>query len=191
MLLESSDSVLIVIDVQDHFLAKFSDTRRQSLLERIGWLIAVAGKLDIPVITTAEDIPKLGATCQQLLDILPRDHSDINKMVFSLAGDNNTMSAVENTGCKTAILVGLETDVCVCHSAIGLFGRGYRVAVVEDATGSPGDAHRQGIERMRQAGIIVTSTKGLFYEWVRTVSKATEIARSVDHTAGTPKSISL
>jgi hypothetical protein len=44
---------------------------------------------------------------------------------------------------------------------------------------------------MRQAGIIVTSTKGLFYEWVRTVSKATEIVRSVDHTAGTPKSISL
>ena len=59
------------------------------------------------------------------------------------------------SGRKTAVLVGLETDVCVAHSALGLLGHGYQVAVVADATGSPGTAHGFGLERAaggRRAG---------------------------------------
>lgn len=51
---------------------------------------------------------------------------------------------------------------------------GYRVAVVPDATGSPGSAHQIGIDRVRQAGGILLSAKSLYYEWVRTVAKALE-----------------
>jgi nicotinamidase-related amidase len=70
------------------------------------------------------------------------------------------------------VLVGLETDVCVAHSALGLLDRGYRVAVVRDATASPGEAHEAGIDRMRSAGAIVVTTKSLYYEWLRTVERA-------------------
>jgi hypothetical protein len=51
---------------------------------------------------------------------------------------------------------------------------GYRVAVVADATGSPGEAHQIGLERIRDAGGIIVSAKSLYYEWVRTVEKALE-----------------
>jgi hypothetical protein len=44
--------------------------------------------------------------------------------------------------------------------------------VVRDAVLSPGDGHDDGIERMRAAGATLIGTKGLFYEWVRTVDAA-------------------
>ena len=65
------------------------------------------------------------------------------------------MAAINTTGRKTAILVGLETDVCVAHSARGLLQEGYQVAVVADATGAPGKAHEYDLDRMKQAGVVV------------------------------------
>jgi nicotinamidase-related amidase len=93
-------------------------------------------------------------------------------MVFGLAADPGITADIEATGRKTAVLVGLETDVCVTHSALGLLERGYRVVVLADATGSPGTAHNFGLQRMRAAGVILSSVKSIFYEWIRTVPAA-------------------
>ena len=58
--------------------------------------------------------------------------------------------------------------MCVSRSRPwGYAPRGYRVSAVEDACGSPPPNHETGIQRMRDAGITMTSTKGLYYEWVR------------------------
>jgi len=51
---------------------------------------------------------------------------------------------------------------------------GYKVVVVTDATGSPGNAHLIGLERVRGAGGIILRAKSLYYEWVRTVEKTLE-----------------
>ena len=122
---------------------------------------------------------------------MPEDVADTNKMVFGLAGDTNTLAAVEKTKKKTAVLVGLETDVCVCHSALGLLQSGYRVAVIEDATCSPGTAHNQGIERLRNSDVIITSTKGIFYEWMRTVDDVNQILSSFEGKISLPDSLIL
>ena len=73
------------------------------------------------------------------------------------------------------MLVGMETDVCVAQSALGLLDTGYRVVVVRDAVAAPGAAHEQGLDRMRDAGAVLIGTKGLFYEWTRTVGRASEV----------------
>jgi nicotinamidase-related amidase len=65
------------------------------------------------------------------------------------------------------VLVGLETDVCIAHSALGLIDQGYRVAAIEDATASPPPHHKAGLRRMAAGGVILTNTKGIYYEWVR------------------------
>ena len=70
----------------------------------------------------------------------------------------------------------METDVCVAQSAIGLKDAGWRVVVVEDAVATAGDTHhRQGLARMRDAGIELAGTKQLAYEWLRTVPRAEEM----------------
>jgi nicotinamidase-related amidase len=88
---------------------------------------------------------------------------------------------VEGTGRRTTVLVGLETDVCVAQSALGLLERGYRVVAVADATGSPGTAHAAGLARMRDAGVIIVETKNLYYEWLRTVERVGQFRRANAH----------
>jgi nicotinamidase-related amidase len=158
-LLDVQDSSLIVIDVQDFFLRKLDDSIANRVVKRIRWLVQVAGSFKIPIIVTAEDIESNGPTTAPIRDVLPRDAADLNKVIFGLAGQPNILQKVQATGRKTAILVGLETDVCVQHSAFGLAELGYTVAVVVDATASPENGHQIGIERMRSAGIALVSCK--------------------------------
>jgi nicotinamidase-related amidase len=171
-LVEIGDSVLVAIDVQAAFLEKLPPAEAQALLGRICWLIRVARCLKVPVVATAEDIPALGSVAPQVAEALPPDTEIYNKMTFGLAAETEILSAIERTGRKTVILVGLETDVCVAQSAIGLLQVGYRVVVLADATGSPGSGHAFGLERARDAGAAVLGLKGLYYEWMRTVERA-------------------
>lgn len=190
-LIDVDDSVLVVIDVQESFLKKFQDKDRELLLNRIGWLVSVATRLDIPLVAMAEEIPAMGSVAPSIAEKFPKDTPIHNKMVFGLAGDPVILAAVKNTGRKTAILVGFETDVCVAHSAIGLLQNGFQVAVVADATGSPGTAHEIGLERMRGAGVLILSVKSVYYEWLRTVERAIEFSEKYDQEIGQLKDIVL
>ena len=156
-----------MIDVQQYFLDKLPEAERGPLVARIAWLIRVARGLDIPVVATAEDIANDGPLVAELQAELPDGATVHDKMIFGLAGQASILDDVTATGRSEFVLVGLETDVCVAHSAIGLMALGHRVAVVDDATASPPPHHRYGIDRLASAGATVTSVKGIYYEWVR------------------------
>ena len=173
-LLDVNDSLLIVIDVQPSFVKKENEVLPNPLLQRMCWVIKVANWLNIPLIVTAEDIPHSGNTSDEIAQVLPPDTKIYNKMIFGLAAQTDILEAVQQTNRKTAILIGYETDVCIAHSALGLIDLGYKVVVVADATGSPGNAHQIGLDRIRGAGGIVVSAKSLYYEWIRTVAKSNE-----------------
>lgn len=167
-LIQREACCLMVIDVQSYFLAKLPLDWRQLLVEKMAWLMRVARCLDIPIIATAEDVERDGPLVAELAELMPADSPPVlNKMVFGLYGQTDTREAADACGRDHFVLLGLETDVCVAQSALGLRAAGYRVSAVEDACGSPPPNHETGIQRMRDAGITVTSTKGLYYEWVR------------------------
>jgi nicotinamidase-related amidase len=117
-LIAAEDSILIVIDVQPPFLHKLVPTDADALLQRISWLIGIARWLAIPLIVTAEDIPREGLVHVQIAQSLPPDTPVYNKMIFDLTADPAIQAAVANTRRTTAVLVGLETDVCVAHSCL-------------------------------------------------------------------------
>jgi len=173
-LLDVSDSLLIPIDIQPSFVKKESKDDNMALLQRMCWVIKLANWLDVPLVVTAEDASRNGGVSDKVAELLPPHTKIYNKMTFDLTGQSDILEAVQKTHRKTAVLIGYETDVCITHSALGLIDLGYRVAVVSDATGSPGPAHQIGLERIRDAGGIVVSAKSLYYEWVRTVEKALE-----------------
>jgi len=166
-LLDANDSVFIVVDVQDRFLKRLDKEVSEQVIERICWLVKVADWLDVPILVTAEEIDAVGPTNARVRSCIPESSEDLDKVVFGLAGQADILERVNGSGRKTAVLAGLETDVCVLHSAIGLAGEGYRVAVVADACASPQTGHEHGLARLRDAGIVLVSTKGLFFEWVR------------------------
>jgi nicotinamidase-related amidase len=182
LLIDRDDSILIVIDAQPAFLDKLPAPERQALVSRLCWLIGVATWLQIPLVVTAEDLPHLGGVAPELARVLPGTPI-LNKVIFGLADDPAILGAVAYTNRKTAILTGLETDVCVAQSALGLVARGYRVVAVADATGAPDPAHAAGLSRMREAGVVIVNVKNLYYEWLRTVEQVRRFRTECAHLA--------
>lgn len=178
LLLDVSDSILIAIDIQPTFVKKENKAEPNPLLQRMCWVIEVGNWLHVPLVVTAEDIPNSGTIAAEVAQLLPPGTEIFNKMVFGLTAQADILDAIKQAGRKTAVLIGYETDVCITHSALGLLDLGYRVAVVTDATGSPGDAHQTGLERIRGTGGILVSAKSLYYEWIRTVAKSIEYESS-------------
>ena len=183
-LLDVDDSILCVVDVQPGFVGKLRETAvRAPFIQRVVWVAALANALGVPIVVTEEEPDSNGPTLSEIVERLPDPTPRHTKPAFGLADVPTIMAAVEATGRRTAVLVGMETDVCVALSALGLLDRDYRVVVVRDAVLAPGDAHDDGIERMRAAGVTLIGAKGLFYEWARTV----DAARKVDnHMASVP-----
>lgn len=170
-LIDPDDSVLVIIDVQADFLARVDADVQHGLLERIAFLAESARFCGIPVIASVESPDDWGGLHPALADAVG-DAPVLRKVVFGLADDPLVGPAVRATGRRTAVLVGLETDVCVAQSALGLLDEDFTVAVVEDAVGSPGSAHEAGLDRMRRAGVIPVVAKQLHYEWMRSVERA-------------------
>ncbi len=175
-LIDADDSVLTLIDVQDVFLDKLPAPESERLLSRICWIAKLARWKRIPLVVTAEESDRAPLN-DKLLEALPSGTQVFNKLVFGLVGQPDILAAVGRTGRRTAVLVGLETDVCILHSALGLLEQGYRVVVVTDATGTPAPNHEVGLERMRSAGVVLVNMKGLFYEWLRTVEEVKRFHR--------------
>ncbi|WP_373505418.1 isochorismatase family protein [Aestuariivirga sp.] len=178
-LIDRHTTCLIVIDVQQYFLDKLSVHWRVPLVQRIAWLMRVARALDIPIIATAEDMANDGPLVPEVSAELPPGCIVHDKMVFGLAGQRSILDDVTRSGRRDLVLVGLETDVCIAHSAIGLMEQDYRVTVIEDATASPPPHHEAGLRRIAAAGGIVTNTKGIHYEWVRDLATLSALKQKI------------
>ena len=180
--MERGDSLLLVIDAQPAFdrpTGGAAPANQSGPMDRIAWLVAVAAALDVPIFVTEEDAARNGPTAEPVLVAAGPGTHVVAKHVFGAADQPDILAAIEAAGRGTIVIAGMETDVCVAHSAIGLVGRGYRVVVVEDATFSPGPMHDAGIRRMSGLGVEVGHTKGIYYEWIRSVDAARAFER--DH----------
>jgi nicotinamidase-related amidase len=165
-LLDRDDSVLVVVDAQPGFLA----AEAEPAVERMAWLVAVAGRLRIPVVVTEEEPDRNGATDTRVAERLAAGTPVFTKPTFGLTGTPEILDAVRATGRGTVVVVGCETDVCVAQSAIGLQAADFACVVVEDATYSPGEMH--GLARLASEGVARNHAKGVTYEWLRTVDDA-------------------
>ena len=181
-LIRRDDSALLVIDTQEGFYGEERvDVDRAAFalaVARVAWIAGLARALEVPVVVTEEDPATNGPTAPSVLARLPASSPVLVKPVFA-AGDNPPIrSALEATGRHTVVAVGLETDVCVAHSAISLMERGYCVAAVTDALFSPGESHRHGLDRLRAEGVQLLSAKELFYDWARTLADVRALVRA-------------
>ncbi|MEU2231450.1 isochorismatase family protein [Streptomyces vietnamensis] len=175
-LIDRDDCALVIIDVQTDFYPPHRlDVDRQrfhDMVRRIAWITSVADRLEIPVVVTEEDPAASGHTVPEIREALPAKAVTLPKNAFAVWDNPDIAAAIEATGRTTMILVGIETDICVAHSAIQLHHAGKRVVVVDDAAYSPGQAHERGLRRLAGRGIETLSTKELFYDWVRTIQDA-------------------
>ena len=178
-LIERSDSLLLVIDAQPGFYggAPEASEPMRGALDRVAWLAAVATALQVPAVVTEEDSARNGPTDAAIRAALPTSVPTFEKVVFGAADQADIRDAISSHGRRTIVVAGLETDVCVAHTALGLLDREYRVVAVTDATYAPGATHEAGLRRMAALGVELAHAKGVYYEWIRTLAAARTFQR--------------
>lgn len=162
MRLNPATSFLCVIDVQERLLPVVPDSDR--VVARCCRLACAAGLLDVTRVLT-EQYPKgLGTTPPALAALLEPAEE---KMIFSSAGCAVVEKAVA-AGLTTVVLAGLETHVCVAHTALDLLAKGLQVFVALDAVASRHAIdHETALRRLEGAGAILTTSEAILFEWCR------------------------
>jgi len=168
MLACAADSVLVIVDLQERLAAAMVPAARADVIRNTRILMEAATRLGIPALVT-EQYPKgLGPTVAQLFEKLPEATPRLEKTCFSCAGTESFSTALETTGRKQVILAGMEAHVCVLQSALELRAVRQCVFVVEDACCSRNQRHHaNAMHRLRAAGVVVTNTESVVFEWLR------------------------
>jgi len=165
--LEAEQCALIVIDMQEKLLPPIWEKER--LVRNVQLLIRLAGILKIPVLVTTQYAKGLGNTVPDIASLLP-DTPSIDKQMFSCFGSDAFCSMLKRLpGQRTTVLLcGMETHICVMQTALGALREGYLVHVASDAASSRTELNwRIGLDRMRSAGAILSSTEMMIYELLR------------------------
>jgi nicotinamidase-related amidase len=95
-------------------------------------------------------------------------HQPIEKMSFSCCGNPDVEAAVLGSRRHQIIVFGIEAHVCVQQTVLDLLAHGQKVVVIDDCVSSrsANDA-RVAIERMRQAGAVVSTMESVLFELLR------------------------
>jgi nicotinamidase-related amidase len=160
------ECALIVVDIQERLLPPIFEKDR--LLKNAQLLIRLAGILEIPIIATTQYAKGLGETVGDVKLLLPS--AAIDKQSFSCFGSDAFCSAMKRLPGQrnTALLCGMESHICVAQTALAALREGYLVHVASDAVSSRTEWNwKIGLERMRAAGAVISSTEMMIYELLR------------------------
>jgi len=165
--LEAEQCALIVVDMQEKLLPPIWEKER--LVRNAQLLIRLAGILKIPALVTTQYAKGLGNTVPDIASMLPGT-PPVDKLMFSCFGSDVFCSLLKRMpGQRTTVLLcGMETHICIMQTALGALRDGYLVHVASDAVSSRTELNwRIGLDRMRAAGAILSSTEMMIYELLR------------------------
>lgn len=168
MLCRREDSALLIVDVQTRLAGAMPTAARTTVLRNAGILIDAAKALGIPILQTEQYPRGLGPSEPALAERLEGAATCLEKTAFSCCGAEGFDAAACADGRTQWIVCGMEAHVCVLQTALELHARGLQVFVVEDGICSRTEANRDNASaRLRQAGVIVTNTESVLFEWLR------------------------
>ncbi len=161
-LLKREECLLVVIDMQERLLPAM--THRDSVAGNVKRLVSFSAIIGLPLLVTEQD--KLGSTVPDLLQ-QRQDSRPISKISFNCFDCDEFADAVRRSGRTALVLTGLEAHICVAQTALHALEH-FRVHVVRDGVSSRTEANWEtALERMRAAGVTITSTEMVIYELLK------------------------
>lgn len=158
-LLSREDTVLIIVDMQERLLPVMFN--KEKILTNVLKLVRFAKIIGLPVLVTEQE--KLGATIPEIRAELP-EMVPVNKVEFDACRCGGFTEQLHRLGRNSAVLVGIESHICITQTALSLLPR-YTVHVVSDAVSSRSpDDWNIALQRMRQGGAVISSTEMVIYE---------------------------
>lgn len=174
-LLNRDRSILVVIDLQGKLVDMVH--RSELVLAATHRLLRLAELFEVPVVLTEQYPRGLGATHPEILarfDALAVPKRRIDKSSFGCCGDSGFERALAEmrpglpVGHRQLVVAGIEAHVCVMQTVIEALRWGDQVHLCWEAVSGRGAEYRQwALERMRQAGAVVTNHESVGFEWAR------------------------
>jgi nicotinamidase-related amidase len=166
--LDPKRSAIVVIDVQEKLAAAMPDERMKDLTRAATVLLEAAHALGARVIATEQYPTGLGHTITPIASGLTKlDAQVIEKVDFSACDAVAFERAWADMAPHAAIVLGMETHVCVWQTVRELCARGTNVHVVVDGVASRRDDHRAvGLELCRNAGATLTTMETVVFDWL-------------------------
>ena len=149
--IERDDAIFVAIDFQERLLPAMHDC--EQLEARVVKLVKGMRELGIPMIVTQQYTKGLGPTVPSIAEAIG-DFTPVEKTSFSCLGENTFVEAIEASDKGTVILAGID-----------LLRDGYEVALVTDCVQSRDPKNKEiTLQRLAQAGVILTSFESVLYE---------------------------
>ena len=165
--LEAEHCALLVVDIQTKLLPPIF--QKEQLVRNARLLIRTAEILKIPAVISTQYAKGLGGTVPEIASLLPQTEA-IDKVMFSCFGSESFCTSLKRLpgNRNTLLLCGMESHICVAQTALAALREGYLVHVASDAVGSRTEWNwKVGLERMRAAGAVLSSTEMMIYELMR------------------------
>ncbi|KAK4861252.1 hypothetical protein LT330_004168 [Penicillium expansum] len=154
-----------ICDIQEKFRAIYEFPKLVSTTEK---MLRAASTLQMPVYITTQNRAKLGNTVQELQQHLNGPHvlADVDKTFFSMiTPEIEKLLPTPDVTPLDVIIVGIETHICVTQTTLDLLERGHRVYILVDGVSSMNSEERGiALDRLRDAGAIVTSSESVLFE---------------------------
>ena len=163
---------LVVVDIQTKLLPPIF--QKEQLVRNAQLLIRAAEILKIPSLMSTHYAKGLGPTVPEIASLLPETGA-IDKVMFSCFGSDAFCTLLKRLpgNRNTMLLCGMESHICVAQTALAALREGYLVHVATDAVSSRTEWNwKTGLERMRAAGAILSSTEMMIYELMRSSGSA-------------------
>jgi len=168
--LEAERCALLVVDIQEKLLPPIF--HKEQLVRNSKLLIRAADALKIPALVSTQYARGLGKTVPEVASLLPETEA-IDKDQFSCFGSEVFCTLLKRLpgNRNTLLLCGMESHICVTQTALAALREGYLVHVASDAVSSRTEWNwKIGLERMRGAGAVISSTEMMIYELMRSSS---------------------
>jgi nicotinamidase-related amidase len=170
-LLYPDDTIVVVIDMQEPFLRTIYE--RDRVIKSVVSLLRGAKILRVPIVSTVQYFKSMGDVIPEVKAHLPPLLPPFDKLTFSSYADPAFASEVNRSGRKQVLICGVETHICVSQTALGMITAGYQVHVCADAVSSRTvENWRTGLEKIRQAGGLITSMESALFELLQQAGTA-------------------
>ncbi len=174
-LLDVKRSIVLVIDLQGKLM---------EMIERPGLVIAATKRLlkladmfEVPVVLS-EQYPKgLGPTHPEIravFDSLKVSKRFLDKTSFGCCGDPVCESLFEElrpdlkAAQRQFVIAGIEAHICVMQTVVELLRQKSQAYLCwECISGRGAEYRRHALERMAQAGAVLTNHESVAFEWAR------------------------
>jgi nicotinamidase-related amidase len=182
-LLSDKNSALVLVDYQPTMYAGVASGDKTIIRNAAYCAAKAASILNIPVVLSTINPQSNGNFLAEVTNLFPGQEVYARTVPsFDAFEDEKTLNAFKKTGRKKLVVSGLWTSMCFAYTALHGLREGYEVYGLMDAGGdSTPDAHRYGIERMLQAGVVPITVESLVSEWMHDWAnpKAGELVKEV------------